>query len=33
MGKINISPKLMIDITGTDPLSFGYMGGLILKFF
>ena len=27
MGKINTSPRYMIDINGTDPLSLGYLGG------
>ena len=34
MGKISTSPRYMIDITGTDPLSLGdfFLGGrLILK--
>ena len=33
MGKISTSPRYMIDITGTDPLSLGQLGGggLILK--
>ena len=32
MEKINTSPRYMIDITGTDPLSLGVVGGgLILK--
>ena len=33
MGKIFISPRYVIDITGTDLLSLGELGGkLILKF-
>ena len=33
MGKISTSPRYMIDIAGTDPLSLREMGGggLILK--
>ena len=32
MGKINTSPRYVIDITGTDSLSLGELeGGLILK--
>ena len=32
MGKISTSPRYVIDITGTDPLSLGELGGgLILK--
>ena len=32
MGKIRRSPRYVIDITGTDPLYFGGVGGgLILK--
>ena len=32
MGKISRSPRYVIDITGTDPLSLGELGGgLILK--
>ena len=33
MGKISTSPRYMIEITGTDPLSLGQLGegGLILK--
>ena len=27
MGRINRSPRYMIDITGTDPLYFGELGG------
>ena len=27
MGKIKTSPRYMIDITRTDPLSLGYLGG------
>ena len=27
MGKISTSPRYMIDITGTDPLSLGELGG------
>ena len=31
-GKIITSPRYMIDITGTDPLSLGWLGGgVILK--
>ena len=32
MGKVSTSPRYVIDITGTDPLSLGkWGGGLILK--
>ena len=32
MGKISTSPRYVIDITGTDPLSLGELGGgLVLK--
>ena len=27
MGKISTSPRYVIDITGTDPLSLGELGG------
>ena len=27
MGKISTRPRYMIDITGTDPLSLGWLGG------
>ena len=27
MGKISTSPRYMIDLAGTDPLSLGYLGG------
>ena len=27
MGKISTSPRCMIDIAGTDPLSLGELGG------
>ena len=29
MGKISKSPRYVIDITGTDPLSLGELGGSV----